>query len=117
MQTPLEALLGNRTATKLMLYLFHYGEVYATGMAKDLGIALSPVQRQLDKFEVAGILVSKMVGNTRLYTFNPKQPVTRKLKELVQVFYEAMSQEERQQLFSARRRPRRRGKPVRTQGA
>jgi predicted transcriptional regulator len=112
MDTPLEALFGNRTATSVMLYLFHYGEAYATGIAKDLDIALSPVQRQLDKFETAGILVSKMVGKTRVYSFNPKQPVTKKLKELIQVFYEAMSQKERQQLFSARRRPRRRGKPV-----
>lgn len=112
MDTPLEALFGNRTAVSVMLYLFHYGEAYATGIAKDLAIALSPVQRQLEKFETAGILISKTVGRTRVYAFNPKQPATRKLKELIQVFYEAMSQKERQQLFSARRRPRRRGKPV-----
>ena len=116
MDTPLEALFGNRTAAKVMLYLFHYGEAYATGIAKDLDVALSPVQRQLNKFDAAGILVSKLVGNTRVYTFNPRQPMTRKLKELIQVFYEAMSQREREQLFSARRRPRRRGKPVIEQG-
>ncbi len=112
MENALEALFGNRSAAKLMLYLFHYGEAYATGMAKDLGTALSPIQRQLDKFEVAGLLISKMVGNTRIYSFNPKQPATKKLKELIQVFYEAMSVDEREQLFSTRRRPRRRGKPV-----
>ena len=112
MDAPLQALLGNRTAAQLMLYLFHYGEAYATGMAKDLGIALSPVQRQLDKFEAAGVLISKLVGNTRVYSFNPKQPATKKLKELIQVFYEAMSARDRQRMFSERRRPRRRGKPV-----
>lgn len=112
MENPLEALFGNRTAAKLMLYLFHYGEGYATGAAKDLGIALSPVQRQLDKFEAGGLLVSRMVGNTRLYSFNPKQPATTQLKGLLQVFYEAMSLDERKRLFSTRRRPRRRGKPV-----
>jgi DNA-binding MarR family transcriptional regulator len=112
MENPLEALFGNRTAAKLMLYLFHYGEAYGTGVAKDLGIALSPVQRQLDKFEAGGLLVSKMVGNTRVYTFNPRQPATKKLKDLLQVFYEAMSLDERERLFSKRRRSRRRGKPV-----
>ena len=111
-QNPLETLFGNRTAMQLMLYLFHYGEAYATGMAKDLGTALSPVQRQLEKFESAGFLISKLVGNTRVYSFNPKQPATKKLKELIQVFYEAISPKERQMLFSERRRPRRRGKPV-----
>lgn len=112
MENALEALFGNRTAAKLMLYLFHYAEAYATGMARDLGSALSPVQRQLDKFEAAGLLVSKMVGNTRVFSFNPRQPATKKLKELIQVFYEAMSLQERERLFSTRRRPRRRGKPV-----
>lgn len=112
MENTLKALFGNRTAAKLMLYLFHHGEAYATGVAKDLGIALSPVQRQLERFEVGGLLVSKMIGNTRVYSFNPKQPATKKLKALIQVFYEAMSLNERQRLFSTRRRPRRRGKPV-----
>ena len=117
MENALEAMFGNRTAAKLMLYLFHYGEAYATGMARDLGSALSPVQRQLDKFEVAGLLISKMVGNTRVYSFNPRQPATKKLKELIQVFYEAMSLQERERLFSTRRRPRRRGKPVMKRGS
>jgi len=112
MENALQALLGNRTAVKLMLYLFHYGEAYATGVAKDSGIALSPVQRQLEKFEAGGLLVSRMLGNTRVYSFNPRHPATRKLKELIQVFHEAMSLNERERLFSTRRRPRRRGKPV-----
>jgi DNA-binding transcriptional ArsR family regulator len=110
----LETLFGNRTAAKVMLYLFHHGEAYATGAAKDLGVALSPVQRQLDKFEASGLLVSRRVGNTRLYAFNPKLPVTRRLKDLIEVFHEAMSIEERERLFPVRRRPRRRGKPVLT---
>ena len=87
MENTLETLFGNRTAGRLMLFLFHHGEAYARGAARDLGIALSPVQRQLDKFETAGLLVSRMVGSTRGYTFNPKQPVARKLKEVIQVFY------------------------------
>ena len=112
MQRALEALFGNRTAALVMLYLFHYGEAYPTGVARDLGLAQSPVQRQLEKFEAAGLLVSKLVGRTRLYGFNPKQPATRMLKDLIQVYYEAIPLREREQLFGIRRRPRRRGKPV-----
>jgi len=112
MDSPLHALLGSQTAAQLMLYLFHYGEAYATGMARDLGIAVSPIQRQLEKFETAGFLISKTVGKTRIYAFNPKQPATERLKELIRVFYEAMSRDERREMFPARRRPRRRGKPV-----
>lgn len=111
----MEALFGNRSAALLMLYLYHYGEVYPTGAARDLGLSLSPVQRQLEKFEAAGFLVSKLVGGTRVYSFNPKLPATEKLKELVRVFYEGMTLREREKMFGVRRRPRRRGKPVKGQ--
>lgn len=113
MEGPIEALFGNATAGRLMLYLFHHGEAYPTGAAKDLGLSLSPVQRQLEKFEAAGLLVSRLVGRTRVYTFNPKHPATSKLRDLVGVFYEGLPLQERERLFSNRRRPRRRGKPVR----
>ena len=108
----LETILGNQTAAKIMLYLFHYGEAYASGVSKDMAITLSQVQKQLDKFEVAGILVSKKFGTTRLYEFNPKLGVVKKIKELIEVFYDSIPLTEREQMFSERRRPRRRGKPV-----
>lgn len=112
MSSPLKALFGNETAAKLMLYLFHHGEAYASGAAKDLGLSLSPVQRQLGRFESAGFLVSKLLGATRVYSFNPKHPATRELRELIRVFYEGMPLKERERMFRVRRRPRRRGKPV-----
>lgn len=108
----IETIFGNTTAAKVMLYLFHYGEAYASGISKDMTIALSQVQKQLDRFESAGILVSKVMGKVRIYTFNPKIGVTKKLKDLIQVFYDAMPLEDKEKLFSVRRRPRRKGKPV-----
>ena len=44
---------------------------------------------------------------------NPKNPAAPKLQELVGVYYEALPLAERERLFRVRRRPRRRGKPVR----
>lgn len=109
----IETIFGNATAAKVMLYLFHYGEAYASAIAKDMGVSLSQVQKQLDRFESANILVSRFLGKVRVYTFNPKQGVvTKKLKELIQVFYNAIPLEQREEMFSVRRRPRRRGKPV-----
>lgn len=112
MNPALVALFGNRTAAMLMLYLFHYGEIYPTGAARDLGLSLSPVQRQLEKFEAAGLFVSRLLGGVRIYTFQAKHPAARKLQELVGIFYEGMPLEERERVFGVRRRPRRRGKPV-----
>lgn len=108
----LETIFGNKTAEKIMLYLFHYGEAYASGISKDMGITLSQVQKQLDKFDDAGILVNKMMGNTRIYQFNPKHPAVKRLKDLIEIFYETIPLSEREKIFAQRHRPRRKGKPV-----
>ena len=108
----LEAILGNQTAAKIMLYLFHYGEAYANGVSKEMGITLSQVQKQLDKFENADILISKKNGTVRTYQFNPKLGVVKRLKDLIEVFYEAISLEEREKMFGIRKRPRKKNKPV-----
>ena len=114
METSLESLLG-RTAARLLLYLIHYGEAYPTGAAKDLDISQGAVQRQLEKLETAGFLVSKLVGRTRVYRLDPKSPAARRLGDLAEVYYKAIPLRERERLFQNRRRPRRRGKPVRGQ--
>ncbi len=108
----IEGILGNKTAEKVLLHIFHYGEIHASGIASDYGMALNPVIQQLDRFERAGVLVSKVVGRSRVYSFNPKSPFTRPVKELVEIVYETIPLKEREQLFGVRRRPRRKGKPV-----
>ena len=107
----LEALLG-KTAQKILLHLFHYGETYASAISKDFATTLGQVQRQLDHLEGAGLLLSKSSGRTRVYTFNPKSPYTKPFRELVRITYESIPISEREILFTERRRPRRRGKPV-----
>jgi len=108
----IETIFGNATAAKVMLYLYHYGEAYASGISRDMSITKSQVIKQLDRFEASGILVSKLLGRVRVYTFNPKLGVTKKLRELIGVFYEAIPLQEREEMFSERRRPRRKDKPV-----
>lgn len=108
----LDKLLGSETAMKIMLHLIHYGEVYPTAVAKDYEISLSGVQKQFERFENAGVLVSKLVGRTRVYFFNKKSPITKHFIELVKVYYDGLSLEDKEVLFSKRRRPRRKNKPV-----
>ena len=108
----LDTIFGNETAAKLMLYLVHYGEAYANGVAKDMGITLSQVQKQLDKFEDGNILISKKIGNVRIYKFNPKLGVVKKFIKMIEGFYDAIPLEQREEMFDVRRRPRRKGKPV-----
>lgn len=104
--------MGNATAEKVVLHLFHYGEIHASAIASDYGISVSQVARQLDRLERSGVAVAKQVGRSRTYRFNPRSPMADAFKKLVQVAYEGIPLEQRQLLFSKRRRPRMRGKPV-----
>ncbi len=105
-------IFGNQSAARVLLHVFHYGEIHGAAIANDYGIALSPIQRQLDRFERAGILVSRLAGRTRMYSFNPKSPFSAPVKKLLEIEYESIPLEERENRFGVRRRPRAKGKPV-----
>ncbi len=108
----LEKIFGNKTAEKVLLHIFHYGESHASAIAQDFDMALNPIIQQLNRFELAGVLVSKEAGRSRVYSFNPKSPFSKPIKEIIEIAYEGISLVERQKIFQTRRRPRRKGKPV-----
>ena len=108
----LEGIFGNASAEKVLFYIEQYGEGYATAIAKAFdGISLHMVQRQLERFERAGALVSTLKGRTRLYTWNPRYPFQKELRALLAKGLEALPASEQKRYFSDRRRPRRAGKP------
>lgn len=108
----LEGILGNKNAERVLLHIFHYGESHASAIAADYKVTLTPIIYQLNRFENSGVLVSKESGRSRIYSFNPKSPLTKPVKELVSLAYEAIPLSQRQILFQTRRRPRRKGKPI-----
>ncbi|MCL4465473.1 MAG: winged helix-turn-helix domain-containing protein [Chloroflexi bacterium] len=108
----LEALLGSESKESVLVYLAARNEGYGAEIARFYGADLYAIQKQLDKLEAAGVLASRSVGRTRLYTFNPRYPFLEELKALL---YRALSfypPSQRERLLMNRRRPRRRGKPV-----
>lgn len=108
----LDKILGSETAQKIFLHLYHYGETYPSAVAKDFNISLGQVQRQFDRFEDAGIIISKLSGRTRVYQFNKKLEIVNPFIEIVKRIYDSIPLQEKEQIFHTRRRPRRRGKPV-----
>jgi DNA-binding transcriptional ArsR family regulator len=108
----LDQILGSKTAQKIFLHLFHHGESYPSAVARDFSITLGQVQRQFDRFENAGILISKLSGRTRVYQFNKKNTLTSPFIEMIRRVYDSIPLEEKEKIFGKRRRPRRAGKPV-----
>jgi hypothetical protein len=108
----LEVLFGGKTAEQTLLYLHNYDEGYARAIAETFGVSLSSVQKQLQKFETGGVLVSRPVGKTRVYAWNPRYPFQEKLRSLLAETFRFMPEDEIQTYYRERRRPRRAGKPL-----
>lgn len=109
----LEGIFGNASAEKVLLYLEQYEEGYATAIARNFDrLSLNMVQRQLERLERAGPLVSSLKGKTRIYSWNPRYPFRRELRALLRKALEALPASERDRYLTERRRPRRAGKPL-----
>lgn len=110
--TALQDLFGGKAAEAVLLSLFHYGESYGRAISRDFVISLDAVQRQLDRFERAGVIVCKRQGRTLVYAWNSKSRVAARLRDLVGVIYDGLDLEAKQALFPERRQPRAKDKPV-----
>jgi hypothetical protein len=110
--TALQDLFGGKAAEAVLLSLFHEGEAYGRAIARDFGVALDGVQRQLDRFERAGAIVCKRQGRTLVYSWNPKSRMASRLRDLTGVVYDGLSFEAKEAIFSQRRQPRSKDKPV-----
>jgi DNA-binding transcriptional ArsR family regulator len=108
----LEGLFGNPVIEKIFFTLFVYNESYALGLAKSFDEPVNKFQQQLKRLEEGGIIVSRLVGNMRLYTFNPRYPFLKELKTLVSKAYEFIPVKEKERYYRKRTRPRRAGKPL-----
>lgn len=109
----LEGLFGNVTAEKVLLYLAVNDDAYAQRIADALTIPLSVVQKQLRRLEQSGVLVSRLVGRTRVFLFNPRFAVEAELRTLLRRAFVLLPAEERAPYESTRTRPRMSGKPLR----
>ncbi|MFK5927058.1 MAG: hypothetical protein QM483_10550 [Desulfuromusa sp.] len=108
----LEGLFGSANKEKVLLYVYARDEGYPREVAKYYNIDLRTIQNQFEKLELGGVLYSRMVGRTRLYTFNPRFIFLSELKQLLDKALSFYPAEERERLLMNRRRPRRKGKPL-----
>lgn len=108
----LEGLIGNETASKVLLYLESYGSGYPRSISETFEISISQVQRQLERFEREGILVSRLIGKTRVYEWNPRCFYLNELKSILSKSLERLPESIKNKYFRERARPRRKGKPL-----
>src|SRR5437868_595760 len=105
-------LLGSVNKERVLVYLAARGRGYAREIARFSRAPLSPVQKAMDGLEAAGVLVSRRVGSTREYEFNPRYPARVELAGLLNRALSLYPAVLREELQVVRSRPRRRGKPL-----
>ena len=106
----LEKLFGSKTAERVLMYLFVYQEGYPTEISRIFSLPLSMVQKQLQKFEEGGILVSRLRGKIRIYQWNPRYPYLNEVKKLLSRNFEYLPDNIKDRYYRQRTRPRRKDK-------
>lgn len=107
----IENILGNQTLEKILLSIERYGNCYACDITRTFDLSLYAVQTQLKRMEISGVLVSKLYGKVRIYEFNPRYPLLKELKALLQKTLEILPKKEIEKYYMKRTRPRLQNKP------
>lgn len=108
----LEPILGSTSSERVLLFLFARKEGYPREIARFFNTGLAPIQRQLIKLEIHGVLSSRLAGRTRLYRLNPRYAFKSEIENLLAKALDFYPPDERGRLLLNRRRPRRSGKPL-----
>jgi hypothetical protein len=108
----IEAILGSTSRERVLIFLFAREEGYPREIARFFSTDLAPIQRQLIRLEINGVLSSRLAGRTRLYCLNPRYPFKPELESLLAKALDFYPPEARERFFLNRRRPRRSGKPL-----
>lgn len=110
----LENLFGNKIIEKICFYLCANQKCYASELKRQFKRPLFSIQNALSKLEIQGILVSFMVGKTRVYQWNPRYPFLKEFQAFISKIYSCIPKEIKEQYYEpvVRKRPRRAGKPL-----
>lgn len=107
----LRDIFGSVNRERVLVYLAARARGYAREIARFFDAPLDPIQKALDSLERSGVLVSRVVGNTREYEFNPRYVLRNELRALLDKALSLYPAKLRDELLVTRTRPRRKGKP------
>ena len=109
----LEILFGSKNAERVLQYLISKDSGYIREISQFYDVSPSVIKKQLDKFELANIIVGKNLANTRIYELNKRYPLYEELSILLKKARSTYPDEERMKLIRKKRtRPRANNKPL-----
>ncbi len=108
----LQGILKAESQEKTLIYILTREQGYGREIAEFFGLPVSPIQKQLLKLEDTGVLISKRIGTTLSFEFNPRYPFLEPLRALLKAALKAYPSEIKKSLIMKRDRPRNSRKPV-----
>jgi hypothetical protein len=108
----LEPILGSKSSEQVLIFLIPRETGYATEIARFFDADLYAIQRQLARLENSDVLVSRNIGRTRVFQFNPRYPFLSELKALLTKALSYYPDEIKEALLMNRRRPRKKEKSL-----
>ena len=107
----LDALFGSENRERVLIFIEARQEGYPSEIAQFFSVDLYGIQDQCERLEAGGVIVSRQVGRTVVYQFNPRYALLDELRALLARALFFYPDDIRERLLYNRRRPRRRGKP------
>lgn len=107
-----ESIFGSRSSERVLLFLISRENGYATEIANFFDVDLYAIQKQLEKMENLNVIISRNVGRTRVFEFNPRYPLLNELKALLEKMLGLYPEDIQEGLMMNRRRPRKKDKPL-----
>lgn len=108
----IEVIVGSEGAERVLLFLAARDSGYPREIAASWSMDVSTVQNQLLRMERDGLLVSRTVGRTRVFEFNPRYAFKDEVKALLNKALARLPSGVQEQLTLHRKRPRRTGKSL-----
>lgn len=103
---------GNKYIEKILFYLSVNQQCYGSELKNVFEAPINGIQEALNRLERGQILVSKLVGRTRIYQYHPTNPLVSPLKTFVVSAYAFVPDEIKEKYYERiiRTRPRKKGK-------
>ncbi len=81
----LESLITSQTRVKLLVRFFlnQSNHGYLRGLAEEFKESSNSIRLELNRFEKAGLLVSFLIGNKKIYKANGNHPLTKDIHSIV----------------------------------
>ena len=108
----IESIVGSKSSEQVLIFLIARNEGYAAEIADFFASELYAIQKQLKRLENADILVSRKIGRSRVYQFNPRYPFLKELRGLLEKALDFYPDDIKESLLLNRRRPRKSDKPL-----